>query len=318
MEIKRIKTILTKPWVVAVLALFSCFLWGSAFPSIKEGYKLFQISNSDAYGQILFAGLRFLLSGLMVFIICLICKYSLMVSKEQLLKLLCLGLLQTSLQYFFFYIGMSNISGTTGSILSALSTFFSVMLAPLFFKDDGFTLKKVMGVTLGFLGIVVLNYQGIVSATFNFYGEGFLIISSLISAFASIYTKKLTGLSIPSFAISGYQLFIGGLVLALAGFVGSGGALLHFTVSGSLLLLYMGFISAAAFSLWTLLLAYNNVGIVSIYKFSTPLFGALLSFFLLAERNIYANVLVAALLVMVGILLIHVDKPKAKAEKLNM
>lgn len=83
--------------------------------------------------------------------------------------------------------------------------------------------------------------------------------------------------------------------------------MLHFTVEGSLLLIYMGFISAAAFSIWTNLLKYNGVGTVTIYKFSIPLFGAFLSFFLLGERNIQSSVIIAVILVVAGILLINID-----------
>jgi len=309
---KSIKEIITKPWILVVLALFSCFLWGSAFPSIKKGYELFQIGSSDTYGQIIFAGIRFMISGLMVFLVCMICSYSIKVRKEQLIKLIALGLLQTTFQYFFFYVGMSHISGTSGSILSALGTFFSVIMAPLFFKSEGLKVSKVVGVIIGFLGVIILNYQGLVSGTFHFYGEGFIIISSLISALASIYTKKLTGLKIPSFAISGYQLFVGGFILLVAGFIGSGGEMVHFSTVGSLLLIYMGFISAAAFSIWTILLKYNGVGKVSIYKFSIPLFGAFLSFFLMGERNIQSSVIIAAILVVVGILLINIETSNLK------
>lgn len=305
---RSLKEIITKPWIFAILALFSCFLWGSAFPSIKKGYDLFQIGSGDTYGQILFAGMRFMISGLMIFIICMIFRYSIKVTKTQLTKLITLGLLQTTLQYFFFYVGMSHISGTSGSILSALGTFFSVIIAPYFFKNEGLTPKKVVGVIVGFIGVIILNYQGMVSGTFHILGEGFIIISSLLSAFASIYTKKLTGVKIPSFAISGYQLFVGGAVLATGGFIGSGGGMVHFSVEGSLLLIYMGFISAAAFSIWTILLKYNGVGTVSIYKFSIPIFGAFLSFFLLGERNIQSSVIIAAILVVVGILLINIDR----------
>ena len=304
---RNLKEIITKPWIIAILALFSCFLWGSAFPSIKKGYDLFQIGSGDTYGKILFAGMRFMIAGLMIFIICMVFKYSIKVTKVQLKKLITLGLLQTTLQYFFFYVGMSHISGTSGSILSALGTFFSVIMAPFFFKNEGLTLKKVLGVIIGFMGVIILNYQGMVSGTFHILGEGFIIISSLVSAFANIYTKKLTGVKIPSFAISGYQLFVGGIVLATSGFIGSGGKMLHFTVEGSLLLIYMGFISAAAFSIWTNLLKYNGVGTVTIYKFSIPLFGAFLSFFLLGERNIQSSVIIAVILVVAGILLINID-----------
>lgn len=37
----RVEKILQNPWVIAVLAIFCCALWGSAFPFIKIGYRLF-------------------------------------------------------------------------------------------------------------------------------------------------------------------------------------------------------------------------------------------------------------------------------------
>ena len=50
--------ILTNPWVVAVFAIISCALWGSAFPCIKMGYGLLHIGSEDVSTQILFDGVR--------------------------------------------------------------------------------------------------------------------------------------------------------------------------------------------------------------------------------------------------------------------
>ena len=48
-----------KPFVVWLGAMLCCFLWGSAFPCIKIGYKLWEINSLDTASQILFAGMRF-------------------------------------------------------------------------------------------------------------------------------------------------------------------------------------------------------------------------------------------------------------------
>ena len=50
-------------------AIFCNFLWGSAFPCIKIGYHLFQVSANDSASQILFAGTRFTLAGILVILI---------------------------------------------------------------------------------------------------------------------------------------------------------------------------------------------------------------------------------------------------------
>ena len=57
--------VLQKTWVLVVTAVFCCLLWGSAFPCIKVGYQLFEIPTGDSMSQILFAGIRFTLAGLM-------------------------------------------------------------------------------------------------------------------------------------------------------------------------------------------------------------------------------------------------------------
>ncbi|MBK5239975.1 DMT family transporter [Clostridium sp.] len=295
-----------KSYMVMILALISCFLWGSAFPSVKTGYKLFFISGSDTYKVILFAGARFLVSSIMIFIFCIITGRSLNVRKKDISKIVLLGLLQTSLQYIFFYIGLSNTSGTKGAILASTSTFFSVIIAHFFYEEDKLSFRIIVGVVLGFIGVAIVNINGRgIQGGFSLSGDGFIIISSLVGALASIYTKKIAK-DIPIFVITGYQLLIGSILLISTGFLG-GARGLDFSPKGAVLLLYLGFISAAAFSIWTVLLKYNGVGRVTIYKFSIPLFGVFLSYVFLGERVIGFKVIIAVILVIAGIIIINTE-----------
>ena len=52
-----------------LLAMLCTLLWGSAFPGVKIGYKLFNIESGNIYSQILFAGVRFTLSGIVLYLI---------------------------------------------------------------------------------------------------------------------------------------------------------------------------------------------------------------------------------------------------------
>lgn len=290
--------------MIMVLGLISCFLWGSAFPSVKIGYQLFDISAKDTYAKIVFAGYRFFLSSIMIFTFCIITGKSLKIKKKDIFKVGFLGLIQTAIQYVFFYIGLSNTSGTKGSILAATTTFFSVILAHFFYEEDKLSIRRVSGVILGFLGVSIVNLSGgRLQGGFKIIGEGFVIVSSLMGALAGIYTKKISK-EISPFIVSSYQLFIGSVILILAGTLG-GGNELDVTVKGSVLLLYLGFISAAAFTLWTILLKYNSVGKVSIYKFSVPLFGIFLSYLFLGERLLGFSVILSVILVSSGIILIN-------------
>ncbi len=299
-----------KSYMVTILALISCFLWGSAFPSVKTGYKLFSISGSDTYQVILFAGSRFLVSAILIFIFCIVTGRSLKVRKKDISKIALLGFLQTSLQYIFFYIGLSNTSGTKGAILASTTTFFSVIIAHFFYKEDKISFRIIVGVVIGFIGVAIVNMGGgKIQGGFALTGDGFVIISSLVGALGGIYTKKIAK-DIPIFAITGYQLLIGSIFLIFTGFLG-GARGLDFSPKGSILLLYLGFISAAAFSIWTVLLKYNGVGRVTIYKFSIPIFGVFLSYVFLGERMIGFKIIIAVILVIAGIIIINTDTKKA-------
>ena len=54
-----------KTIVVWLGALICCTLWGSAYPCIKIGYGMFAVGAEDVASQILFAGCRFSLAGVL-------------------------------------------------------------------------------------------------------------------------------------------------------------------------------------------------------------------------------------------------------------
>ena len=59
---------LNRIWAVVLLAFVSCALWGSAFPMIKIGYTQFGITESGPGAKILFAGVRFILAGILAWL----------------------------------------------------------------------------------------------------------------------------------------------------------------------------------------------------------------------------------------------------------
>lgn len=305
----KVDTPLKKTHIVILLSLISCFLWGSAFPTIKLGYELFGIVGNDTYSKIIFAGYRFFLAGLMIFAFCILTGRKLKLNKSQIKKVLLLGLLQTTINYTFFYIGLSNTSGTKGAIITSTNTLFVVIIARFFYKEDKLTAKEILGLLLGFAGVILVNIDGSrMGGGFSLTGEGFVFIASITGAISSVYTKKITE-EISSFLVAGYQLFLGSIFLLLIGFAGKG-EILHFTSQNIWLLLYLAFLSAAAFAIWTSVLKYNPVGKVSIYKFTIPIFGVFLSYILLGERVLGPNVILSVILVSASIIFINLDKRK--------
>ena len=138
------KNFLSRPAVVLFGALICCALWGSAFPCIKIGYKMMHIASSDTASQILYAGCRFTLAGILAVVLgSLTQRQFLLPTKASLPHILELSLLQTILQYLFFYIGLAHTTGVKASIIEAVSTFVAIFVAGFLFHQEKVTARKL-------------------------------------------------------------------------------------------------------------------------------------------------------------------------------
>ena len=234
MRMTQKQNILTKTGIVALLACVCCILWGSAIPVIKTGYRFLHVDSSDIASQIVFAGVRFTLAGILVLIFASIREKKVMIPDKEILKYavpVCLA--QTVGQYFFFYIGVANTSGVKGGIITGLGNFIAILLSCLVFRNERMTRRKIAGCVLGFAGVVVIIF-------------------------------------------------------------------------------YLAMVSAVAYTLWSVLLAWNDVSKVAIFGFVNPLCGVILSALILGEVKQAFNVgsLAALILVCAGIYIVNCKENK--------
>ena len=305
---KTKESILRKQGMVVLMAVLCCLLWGSAFPCIKLGYQLFDIPSGDSSSQILFAGIRFTLAGILVILAGSVLQGKfLKPSGKAIPKVLKLCMFQTVLQYIFFYIGLAHITGVKGSIVNAVNVFFTILVSCLLFRLEKLDKQKTLGCMIGFAGVIIVNLGGEFDMSFTMIGDGFLMISAFAYALSSVLIK-IYGKDENPVMLSGYQFVAGGFVMILAGLI-MGGRLNIVTIKGILLLLYMAFISAGAYTLWSLLLKHNPVSKVAVFGFCTPIFGVILSAIILGESTSFQPKTLAALLfVCIGIIIVNYKK----------
>ncbi len=302
---QRLKNI----WVVAVLANICCALWGSAFPCVKTGYEWLDIHSVSE--QIVFAGIRFTLAGVQLLVLYgLLHQRICWLNKELFPKVFRLGMVQTFVQYLFFYIGVSHVTGVKGSIINSANSFFIILLAHFLVKGERLNRKKIIGCLCGVAGVIAVNLGGDFSGSMSLTGEGFILCASLAYALASILAKGISQGQDP-LVITCYNFLMGGSLLLLAGLL-MGGRIPSFDGKSLLLLFYMGIISAGAFSIWTLLLKYNQVGSVAIFGFMIQVYGCLFSSLFLQETLLKPGNLAALFLVCAGIIIVNYTPKKHK------
>lgn len=307
-----IKKYLTNKRYVILIAVFCSILWGSAFPVLKISYSELSMVPSDMSAKIVLAGIRFLGASIILFLLVLLgMKQSLKIQKNHVLKLLVLGLLQTTLQYLFFYNGLQYTSGMKGAILNSIGNFFVVILAHFIYNDDKINGAKIIGLITGFGGIVLVNWGKSLTLDFTFRGEGFLIISAIFSSIGIFVAKDLSK-TIHPFLVTAWQMFLGSIVLLTFGLPKLGAGAIKFTPMGWTLTLYSAVLSAVAYSLWYALLKYNKAGEITLYKFVTPLSGAILSTIFIPEEKFTIYIFFALALVSAGIIAINYNPYRSK------
>lgn len=300
-------SIWSNKYFAAVMAVISCILWGSAFPVLKVTYAELGLAGNDIAARMLIAGGRFLLAGIMVFVVQkFLLRESIQVPKGQYLPLLVLGLAQTGLQYFFFYNGVALVSGVKSAILNAVGNFFVVICAHFIYTNDRLNSGKILGLIAGFAGIAVANWQpgSELSWSFNIRGEGFMIFAGLTSTFGTFWAKKV-GRSVNPITSNAYQLTLGSLVLLALGMPALLNGGLKTTPLFWVLFLYSAFLSAAAFSIWYILLQHNKPGEITIYRFVIPISGSILSALVLPDETLTTSIMVAMGLVAAGIVAVN-------------
>ena len=295
--------------VTFVTAFFCCVLWGSASPAIKIAYELFQIPPEDTASRIMLAGSRFVLAGCMTILFgSLISRRFLTPKRGSWKKIAVLSLLQTVGQYYFFFMALANTSGVRGSLINASGNFLAILFAVYIFRLEKMTVRKIVGCLIGFAGIVLILGGGkaiLAGGSLKLAGEGAMLTACCFYAASSCMIKICSKDENPV-VLSGYQFFFGGLILLVIGML-MGGNLTFYSVSCAANLIYMGFISAGAYTFWGILLKYNPVSRVSILGFINPVMGVLLSAFFLHEQNeaFSAAGIGALLLISAGIIIVN-------------
>lgn len=292
-------------WVV-VFALIAAIAWGWAYPLIKLGFEEFSISSAMTGSKMLFAGVRFMLSGLIVLAIAKATSRDFRVKTPSGWRyVLLFSLMNTTLHYACFYIGLSHSEGSRAAILNSLGVFMLVVLACAFFKSDKLTWRKILGCVIGFTGILILNIGSGKSGQFTWLGDGMIILNALCSAIAGLMTRGLSR-RVDVFVGTGYSLAIGGLLLILPG-LWMQGTFPEITGMGILILGLLIGISTLGFTLYNKLLSCNPVGKVAIFNSLIPVVGAITSCIFLHEP-FYGKYAIAAILATTGIYIINKGK----------
>ena len=264
-----------------ITAMIVCLFWGSLYSFIKIGQPAFGITDGHIPSIMLFAGLRFVICGIiMVLIDCIGQKKLVLPDRKSFMPIFWVALITIVIHYSFTYIALSIGQSSKAAILKQIGFLLLSCFAFLFRKEDKFSINKLIGGFLGFAGVIAVNINGM---GFDFaIGDLLVLIASFCSVAGSIISKNAYDKCNPVTVVA-YSQLIGGIVLVVAGLI-MGGSLAP-TSSGYGILAYMCFASIVAYILWNILVKYNDISFLSVLKFAEPLFAVIVALFMFPETE---------------------------------
>lgn len=263
------------------LAIVACLLWSTAFAGVKIGLEY--------HSPFQFAGIRFTISGLLMFLYFGKPKRYFSELKHNLRFILLLSVVQIFAQYALFYSGINLLPGSLSAMIVGSQPLFIALVAHFSFNNDKMTPLKTISILIGVVGIAIITLgrsKVEMSGYLEYIGIAILLVNNIVSGYSNVLVAKHTG-TISPVVLSSTSLIIGGLMLSIVSIPVEGIHLGPFPPKYWYALAWLSFLSAAAITIWYSLLKRPGVkvSLLNVWKFLIPVSGAALSWVLLSNEK---------------------------------
>ncbi len=269
----------------SLFTAFLCVLFGANSVAIKV--------SLSGIGAFTAAGLRFAMAGTALLLWARIKNVPLKIKREQFIQVLIISIVFT-IQLSCFYIGINKTTASHGVLIANILPFVVMILAHFFIPGDEMTIKKIIGIILGFIGVLCLFYDKAGRGTGSRTGDMIVLIAVLLWGSNAIYIKKIiSGFS--ALQITLYPMILGVPLFFIAGFLWDGTMIRAMNLPVIAAVFYQSFITAGfGFLAWNTLLKKFGPTTLHSFVFIMPVSGVILSVLLLGEpvtANLFASII---------------------------
>lgn len=289
------------------LSLIVMALWGSLFPCVKLGYSYAGIDSGSVADILMFAAVRFAVCGGLVTLFCLSRRKAIGTpSIKSVGNILLIGLFAIVLHYACTYIGLSTTDSSKTALLKQSAALIYVCFSFLFFKDEKFSIYKIIGAIVGFCGIIAINFSKS-SLSFSF-GDLLILCASICTVIQNVISRRSSQKCSALWITGVSQLFGGGVLLIAA--LSFGGTIPQINVKLIAVFAYICTASIIAYTLWYYILRTSELSKLFIIKFAEPLFACVFGAIILGENIFKWQYLIAFVFISAGIMIGHYREGK--------
>jgi len=140
--------------------------------------------------------------------------------------LLFLGIVNTVLPFAFITWGEIQIESGLASVLQGTAALFTLVVAHFAFADERMTLRKIAGLIIGFLGVIVLASRSTgtdtteVDSTLHLLGQLAIVVASFCYALGGTYGRKAMQNRLDPLVVSAGAMLVAAIVTGLIAYLG--------------------------------------------------------------------------------------------------
>lgn len=282
-------------------------IWGSTYLAIRYAV--------ETIPPFMMIGIRSLLAGLILYFISRI-KSKEKVKREHILPLFTIGAMFFLIGHGLLAWAQQFVPSGMAAVLIASEPLCVIVIEWFFLKDTRVKFRGILGLFLGFGGIVYLiaATTGISTAGNDFLGSALIVVGAASWGGGAVYSRVANIPKSPMLS-AGLKLIFGGVLLLVASFIMGEPA--QFQISQVSLkslfgLLYLvSFGSVIAFSAYVWLLGRTSVTRISTHTYVNPVVAVFLGW-LIASEQMTTALLVATVIIIVSVYLVLYDQYKAR------
>jgi drug/metabolite transporter (DMT)-like permease len=158
------------------------FMWGSSYLFIKLAV--------DSFGTFTLIALRLLIGAAFLWIVLRASRTALPRERRVYGHLIVMSVINIAIPFFLITWAEQSVDSALAAILNATVPLFVIVLAPLFLPDEPIRLNGILGLAIGFVGVVLIVSPGLTAAAGTLPGQLALLGSSISYAIGNVYARR--------------------------------------------------------------------------------------------------------------------------------
>ena len=283
-----------------VLLTILALIWSSAFFNIKIA--------TYSYGPVTIALLRTFFGAIPVVGLCLVKKIKIEAFSKDWYWFAAIGMINLVIPFFLIAYGVQKVQSNLAAILMASTPLSATVLAHFFTKNEKINLIKILGVLIGFSGIVFLFSDNILINENNFTYALLILFGSTFYVIGGLLTLKISNKKNENVTAS---ILIWGTIflIPITAFTEKPWNL-NPSIDSTISLIYLGVVATGlAWLLRFRILKTNGLVFQAQVAYLIPIFGIILGYIFLKEL-ITPKVLISVVAVIIGIYLVKKSNSK--------